>query len=167
VLVRRAGRPLRELERDRERHLELVVVDAETDEIETPRHTGERRFRDMTDLDDLDDNALLDFQTSNLYGAEPGDPRRLLHEHGDLYRVHLVAARWFEGWLERRRGDGAKAIPGARHSDEHEAGFEEAIRDVVAHLRQGDLLPGGLLYRDEVERMGVYRDEAERMGEES
>jgi hypothetical protein len=38
VLVRRPGRTLRELQCDRERDLELVVADAEADEVETARH---------------------------------------------------------------------------------------------------------------------------------
>jgi hypothetical protein len=27
---------------------------------------------------------------------------------------------------------------------------DDVLRDVVAHLRQGDLIPGGVLYEDEV-----------------
>ncbi len=30
-------------------------------------------------------------------------------------------------------------------------GFSSALRDVAAHCRQGDFLPGGVLYEDEVE----------------
>lgn len=100
----------------------------------------------------LSDNDLLNFTTSNLAGADPGDPRKLLHDHGDLYRVQLVAARWFEGYLQRRKESNAQSLVGLRHSDEREAGFEEAMRDVVAHLRQGDLLPGGRLWEDEQAR---------------
>jgi hypothetical protein len=40
VLVRRPGRPLRKLKRDRERDIELVVTDTELHEVETPRHAG-------------------------------------------------------------------------------------------------------------------------------
>jgi hypothetical protein len=108
----------------------------------------------MAGFDDLDDDPLLAFSTSTLYGAEPGDPGRLLQEHGDLYRVQLVAARWFDDYRKRRRTSHAKRSPGSLHSDDHEKGFDEAMRDVVAHLRQGDFLPGGKLYQDAVKRMG-------------
>lgn len=95
----------------------------------------------------LSDNDLLDFDASTLAMADPGDARRLLHEHGDLFRTQLVAARWLQGYLERRQQSQQTGI--VRHSDDHEKGFEEAMRDVIAHLRQGDFLPGGTLYEDE------------------
>jgi hypothetical protein len=35
---------------------------------------------------------------------------------------------------------------------QHYEGMEEALRDIAAHLRQGDLLPGGVLYEDTLAR---------------
>ena len=100
----------------------------------------------------LSDNDLLDFDASGLAMADAGDARALLREHGDVFRTHLVAARWFEGWLRRRQKSWANDIIGPRHSEDHEEGFAEATRDMVAHLRQGDFLPGGRLYEDEINR---------------
>ena len=33
-------------------------------------------------------------------------------------------------------------------SEDWVQGWDEALSEVVAHLRQGDLIPGGILYRD-------------------
>ena len=83
--------------------------------------------------------------------AEAGDARRLLREHGDVFRAQLVAARWLEGYRLRRVEEQAAMIKIGAHGEEHEEGFDEAMRDVIAHLRQGDFLPGGTLYEDEQE----------------
>lgn len=85
--------------------------------------------------------------------ADAGDARRLLREHGDVFRAQLVAARWLDGYRLRRLADFdllAGSI-GPSHSRDHKRGFDEAMRDVVAHLRQGAFLPGGILYDDEIE----------------
>jgi hypothetical protein len=75
----------------------------------------------------------------------PEDARALLDEHGEVYRAQLVAARWLEQWLETVL---ASSTPGDM-SDERKAGFEFGLREVIAHLRQGDFLPGGGIYEQE------------------
>jgi hypothetical protein len=97
----------------------------------------------------LTDTELLAFKMDALSGDRPGDARRLLYEHGETFRAQLVAARWLEGYLERRKVSKDDTAWPRRSNDERDAGFEEAIRDVVAHLRQGDFLPGGRFYEDE------------------
>lgn len=97
----------------------------------------------------LDDNDLLNFAASTLAGADAGDARKLLREHGDVFHAQLVAARWLEGYLLRRL-TGPAMIAAPPDWPAHEKGFEEAMRDVIAHLRQGDFLPGGTLYEDEM-----------------
>jgi len=91
----------------------------------------------------LTDNDLLDFDASRLWMTEASDVRRLLMKHGDVFRAQLVAARWLEGYRQRRLADTNDWPP------EHEEGWDEAMRDVIAHLRQGDFLPGGVFYEDE------------------
>jgi hypothetical protein len=91
----------------------------------------------------LTDDELLDFDASRL--ASPPDARRLLAEHGDVYRAQLVAARWIEGWRERMEAD-----PLVPPSPDYAEGHAEALRELAANLRQGDLLPGGTLYEFEV-----------------
>jgi hypothetical protein len=96
----------------------------------------------------LTDDDLLEFHPSSLLMTEAGDARRLLHEHGEVYRAQLIAACWLEDSQKRRAAE-SDAVPWPRRtSSDHEAGFEEAVRTIIARLRQGDFLPGGDSYRD-------------------
>jgi hypothetical protein len=97
----------------------------------------------------LSDNDLLDFPASGLAMADAGDARGLLHEHGDVFRAQLVAARWLDGYRLRRLANQDRVTASADWPV-HEKGFDEAMRDVIAHLRQGDFLPGGRFYEDEM-----------------
>jgi hypothetical protein len=91
----------------------------------------------------LNDDQLLDFDASRYASYDEGKARETLAgENGEAYRAQLVAARWIEGWRERTlEQDHGR-------SEEWVQGWEDALSDVVAHLRQGDLVPGGLLYTD-------------------
>ena len=97
----------------------------------------------------LSDNELLNFDATKLGLADAGDARRLLREHGDVFRAQLVAARWIDGYRERRAKDSVSRIGS---DSRFEAGAEDTLRDIAAHLRQGDFLPGGRLYKDETRR---------------
>ena len=65
--------------------------------------------------------------------SDAGDARKLLNEHADVFRAQLVAARWLDGYRQRRLEDPTQFPSG--HSPEYRDGFDEAMRDVVAHLR--------------------------------
>jgi hypothetical protein len=93
-------------------------------------------------------NDLLGFDASTLAMADAGDARRLLREHGDVFRAQLVAARWLDAYRLRRLT--AETPTDSEGWELHEEGFDEAMRDVIAHLRQGDFLPGATLYEDEM-----------------
>jgi hypothetical protein len=55
----------------------------------------------------------------------------------------LVAARWIQQWADRLETD--------RLMDEAEnRAYVNALREVTAHLRQGDFLRGGQIYEEEV-----------------
>ena len=95
----------------------------------------------------FDDNELLDFDSSTLNVSKAGDARRLLREHGDVFRAQLVAARWLEKQRHKRRQT-RQTRPGEWPSA-HDAGWDEAMEDLVQYLRQGDFLPGGRFYDDE------------------
>jgi hypothetical protein len=95
----------------------------------------------------LTDNHLLAF---NLPGTEPVDAERLLHAHGDVFRAQLVAAHWLESYLKHRKRRKDETAWPRRPNEERDAGYEAAVRDLVTHLRQGDFLPGGSLYEDEL-----------------
>jgi hypothetical protein len=101
----------------------------------------------------LSDEELLDFDLKRL--GERG-PRSILEEHGDVYRQQLIVARWIEHWaigLEENR----VTEPGG---ESYYEGMAAALRDVTAHLRQGDLLPGGVLYEDTMARR-LKQDESD------
>ena len=87
--------------------------------------------------------------------ADAGDARRLLGEHGDVFRAQLVAARWIDGWIERMHNETIRNAFGARRDPLVQKGFEEALRDIATHLRNGDFLPGGTLYEEEQRRQGA------------
>ncbi|HEY8776545.1 MAG TPA: hypothetical protein VIM33_08730 [Gaiellaceae bacterium] len=95
----------------------------------------------------LSDEELLDFDLKRLGGFK-NSPHSLLVEHGDVYRTQLVVARWLDGYRERRVEPSITTDP----NDRFEEGVGETLRDIAAHLRQGDFLPGGTLYEDEVKR---------------
>lgn len=86
----------------------------------------------------LNDDDLLDFDYKVL--ANPRAGRVLLEQHGDPYRYQLVIARHLDGWADRNE----KGFPGT--DKQFTDGFALALQEVAAHLRQGDYLPGGILY---------------------
>jgi hypothetical protein len=92
----------------------------------------------------LTDDQLLDFDPSTVSDFEPAKAERALAEQGDAFRPQLVAARWIDFWREAVERDHK-----LMHSEEWFAGFELALRDIAAHLRQGAFLPGGANYEDE------------------
>jgi len=94
----------------------------------------------------LSDDALLDFDYGRHAHWDAAKAKRdLAGPHRDLYRNHLVIARFIDGWRERS----ARPRLTPREPEWYE-GFEYAMREVAAHLRQGDLLPGGVLHDEQV-----------------
>jgi hypothetical protein len=95
----------------------------------------------------LTDDQLLDFDAGRYASYDEGNARETLAgEHGDAYRAQLVAARWVEGWRERTLAE--DPVGSGDASEDWLRGWDEALREVAAHLRQGDLIPGGVLYTD-------------------
>ncbi len=91
----------------------------------------------------LSDDQLLDFDADKYASYDEGKAREALAgEHGDAYRAQLVAARWIEGWRRRTLAEEPSG------SEDWVKGWDEGLSEVVAHLRQGDLIPGGILYTD-------------------
>ena len=99
----------------------------------------------------LPDEDLLDFDIKRLGGLKRS-PRSLLEEHGDAYRLQLMSARWIEHWAigleESENSPTTLEGQGQRYYE----GMMEALREIAAHLRQGDFLPGGVLYEDTLAR---------------
>ncbi|MEU9557985.1 hypothetical protein [Streptomyces fumanus] len=89
------------------------------------------------------DEQLLDFDKDRLADWNPERAAdALAGEFGALYRNHLEIAQWIDGWIEnmgeRQTNSNAK----------YQEGFVQGLREVAAHLRQTDLLPGGVLLED-------------------
>src|SRR5262245_26230876 len=53
----------------------------------------------------LSDDELLDFDQKDLFDVETlgktYDGHALIAEHGDVFRSHLLIARWLDGWCQR------------------------------------------------------------------
>ena len=82
------------------------------------------------------DDVLLDFDPSNYDHWDSDLANRLLVEQPELYRNHLAIARWIQGWADRME---QHPVESRKARDE---GFVAALREVMTHLRQGDLVPG-------------------------
>jgi hypothetical protein len=91
----------------------------------------------------LSDEELLGFDESLLARYERGQAIDALKRHGDSFRYQLVAARWTEEWADRLENDPAFAV-----ANEYQSGYVRALREVTAHLRQGDFLPGAMIYEE-------------------
>jgi hypothetical protein len=89
----------------------------------------------------LTDDELFDFDHGSLVHFDLASAKGRLAEQGDTFRAQLVAARWIEGWRERVAED---EMP--TQSEDWREGFSSALREMTAHLRQGDLIPGGVLH---------------------
>lgn len=95
-------------------------------------------------MPDPSDEELLDFDSSMMANWDEERARALLAEQHDLYRNHLIVARWIWGWAERTLEDEDLGPKAQRES------YTLALREVAAHLRQGDLVPGGVIYEDAI-----------------
>ena len=89
----------------------------------------------------LPDEVLLDFDTKRLARWKPGQGERLLIEHPELYRNHLAVARGLTRWAVQNEETLAPAGGSSM-------GYQRALRDVAAHLRQGDYLPGATVFEE-------------------
>lgn len=94
----------------------------------------------------LTDDDLLDFDRDRLSDGDTVDPPALLDRHGDVYRAQLIAARWVSGWGDRRDAQ-EPMVPSEGTYDD---GYTQALREIAAHLRQGDFVAGGVLYEEEM-----------------
>lgn len=87
----------------------------------------------------LTDQELLAFDRSKLADGDTVDFEQQLGEYGDRYRDHLMIANWIAGWEHR--------LSERRPNDpDWDAAFRSGLRQVTAHLRQGDFLPGRAFY---------------------
>lgn len=91
------------------------------------------------------DDELLNFDKDRLADWQPARADSALNgSDGDLFRSHLAIAKWLEGWTDRL-AEGPRIFDGPEEREAYIAG----IREVMAHLRQGDFVPGGTFYEED------------------
>ncbi len=91
----------------------------------------------------LSDDDLLAFDHAGMADSTPEQALRLLREQPELYRNHLVQARTLDGWAERMFDVKDQM------DEERFRGWQDALENVAAFLRQGYFLPGGSFYEQE------------------
>jgi len=82
---------------------------------------------------------IFDFDVERLGCYEPADIDKILVEQPALYINHLRVARSISGWASRLETDHGSS------TDEFQKGYAKALREVAAHLRQGDYVEGGAM----------------------
>ena len=87
----------------------------------------------------LTDEELLDFDSERLADFDPARAEQQLRDHPHIFRNHLRIGRWVQQWADRLE----ESPPGGDVG--FDAGYVQALREVAAHLRQGDLLPDEVL----------------------
>lgn len=84
----------------------------------------------------------FDFDAQSLSSYDPETVERLLAEQPALYINHLRMARCIRGWADRM-GESPSG------NEEFNRGYAKALREVAAHLRQGDYVEGGIMMTDQ------------------
>ncbi len=100
------------------------------------------------------DEQLLRFDADELADYDRSRAAATLDsENGDSYRAQLVAAHWIDSWLEGV--EGMRGGPVTSHSADWHEGFTYAMHEIAAHLRQGDLIPGGDLHDQTLRKLAT------------
>lgn len=81
-----------------------------------------------------EDVELLDFDATDYEHYDRAEAERQLEKHGEGFRAQLRIARHLDWW--------ASQTPPADEGGEVQI---RTLRDIAAHIRQGDYLPGGFL----------------------
>jgi hypothetical protein len=98
----------------------------------------------------LTDEELLTFDQQldhwqRLHEWNKASATEMLNRMPELYRNHLIIAKMIDGWV-------ATFKQGLMLSDDARDGIVLELRQISAYLRQGDLLPGGVLYDEAVNK---------------
>lgn len=100
----------------------------------------------------IDDEALLRFDSTTYANYTESRAReRLRGEDADLYRGQLIAAHLMDLWRERTLAHDM-TVGSSTFSADYGVGWERAMREMIASLRQGDFAPGGGAYEDNIGR---------------
>ena len=85
---------------------------------------------------------IFDFDPSNLADFNAARLNRALTEHPAIMLNHLRIATALSGWADRLEEDETG------FGQKHDEGYVSALREVTAHLRQGDYLPDGPMLQE-------------------
>jgi len=85
---------------------------------------------------------MFNFDESDLMMFEPERVEEVLRAHPAIYVNHLMMARHLDAWALRLVEQPIGDAEGRSNAE----GFAEGLREVAAHLRQGDYAPGGGFY---------------------
>jgi hypothetical protein len=81
---------------------------------------------------------IFDFNADNLASYDRDDIDKVLIEQPALYINHLRIARSLAGWASRLQ-------EGGTINADFQRGYRQALREIAAHLRQGDYVEGGAM----------------------
>ncbi|WNG80179.1 hypothetical protein C6A86_018205 [Mycobacterium sp. ITM-2016-00316] len=97
--------------------------------------------------------SIFNFDADNLGAYEPEKTDKLLTEQPAVFLNHLRVAQALRGWAKR-------AEDRTFGSEEYQKGYIRALREVAAHLRQGDYVEGGeMLFSEGPEAEATANDE--------
>jgi hypothetical protein len=89
---------------------------------------------------------IFDFDVERLADYNPARIDQVLDEHPALYINHLTVADHIAGWAERMVPLIEEDM--ATDGSEFNRGYAKALREVAAHLRQGDYVPSGAFMQE-------------------
>ena len=86
---------------------------------------------------------IFDFDETGLANYRPEKIDKILIEQPALYANHLRIAQLLDGWATRL--ETGKLSTTGIDNDQSQQGFIRALREVAAHLRQGNYVEGGYM----------------------
>lgn len=92
---------------------------------------------------------IFDFDSERLASYDQAGIDKIMVEQPALYINHLRIARSIAGWASRLEERNEAA------NDDYQRGYVQALREIAAHLRQGDYVEGGSMIVSTVEE---YRE---------
>ena len=88
--------------------------------------------------------AIYDFKRDDLSMFDEHQHKEWLAAEPEQAENHLTMAHSLEVWAQNLEED-----YGHHSTEERSRGYADALREVAAHLRQGDFRPGGQMMHQE------------------
>ena len=87
---------------------------------------------------------IFGFNETLLANYQPENIDKILIEQPTVYVNHLRVAHNLDAQADRL-AEGKFSGPGGFESDKYQQGYAQALREISAHLRQGNYVEGGYL----------------------